>query len=353
MPDELDSSPISDNAEGSEPADTGTPDSAEADTQGSIQAVDAPSGGADSAVADTQPADGTRSLTAGADTNTTQGEPLESRYKALFSRYNQEHQEFLNLQKQMQAFQGQFQQLQQQYAGINPQAISEYQKQQELPPWDPDSPKHQAFREYLAKAEFYDELARGETDQAYLQKIAEKQERALGQEGLQTLAKWQAWRRQEERERRINPEGYFRRLAREEAEKTSRTVLKDSSQRYQQMQAGVTEAQGWAKANPQLVTKENLDQIERYMQESGMPFNVAAAIVERDHYRSQVSSAEKKAQSAEEKERLLQGNAAGTISRNPRTGKKIDVRKYLADKGITDSREAIDELFNLDQQGLL
>ena len=100
MPDELDTSPITDNAEGSEPADTGTPDSATADTQDAIQGAEATSGGADSVQPDTQPADGTRSLTDGQDTNAPQPEAIESRYKALFSRYNKEHQEFLSLQKQ-------------------------------------------------------------------------------------------------------------------------------------------------------------------------------------------------------------------------------------------------------------
>lgn len=348
----VDSSEISDNTEETGPSsDTGDAAPAHADTQAAAPA-DQASGSADSALADTQAADGAGSLTVGADTQPTT-DPYEPRYKALQSQYTKEHQELLNLRKQMEEFQGQFQQLQQQYSGISPQAISEFQRQQQLPPWSPESPEHPKFRELLAKAEYLDEIARGETDPERQKWLAQKQEQVLGAEGLQTLAKWQAWRRADERERRIDPQAYYRKLAREEAEKAARDVLKDSSSRYQQMQAGVQEAQAWSKANPHLVTKENLDQIEQYMQQHGMPFSVAAAIVERDHYRSQVSSAEKAKASAEEKERLLQGNAAGAITRNPRTSKKIDVKQYFAEKGITDERSKIDALFELDQQGLL
>ncbi len=106
------------------------------------------------------------------------------------------------------------------------------------------------------------------------------------------------------------------------------------------------------KGNAEIASPENIKSVLDLMQK-GAPFSVASASVERDHYRSLVSGANKAKQSAEEKERLLQGNAAGVIARNPRSAKKADFKAVAKERGLLNERERIDLAFELDQQGLL
>ncbi len=202
------------------------------------------------------------------------------------------------------------------------------------------------------KAEAYEELIQGEEDPAEIQKLHVRMQRALGEKGIQTLNAWRADVRNQERERRLNPRAFYAKLIRQEAQPVVRETLQSTSQNYQQMIQARDQAQNWVKGNPEVATPDNIRAVLALM-EKGETFDKASAIVERDHYRTQVSNAKKMTASAEEKERLLQGNAAGGINRNPNAAKTIDVNKLRKDKGIKDSRGFTDMLFDLDKEGLL
>jgi len=337
-----------DSSPGTETVDAGTSHveaSPEATTQPDGTSPETP------AQADTVDGDGNPGQQA-AETQETSAVPnLEKRFKDTQAWATKTNQEKAELQRQFQELQQQFQEMRQQYAGVKPEEVNEWRSSKALKPWDDGSPDHQTFLNLVNKAEFFDELAQGESDPAELQKLQQRMVRAIGPDGLKMLDAWKADVRQQERERRLNPKAFYQKLIREQAQPVVRETLQHSNQQYQEGLRGRQDAEKWM-ANKEVATPENVNKVRELMEKSRMPFEVASAIVERDHYRSQVSNATKAKQSAEEKERLLQGNAAGAVSRNPSSGKRLDVAKHLKDKGIS-GRAVIDELMDLERQGLL
>ena len=289
-----------------------------------------------------------------AETTETSGVPAvpwEKRFKDTQSAYTRTTQENQALKQQFNELQQQIQEMRQQYAGVKPEEVTEWRNSKALKPWDEGSPENPSFLNLVSKAEFFDELAQGETDPAELQKLQQRMVRAIGPDGLKMLDAWKVDVRNQERERRLNPKAFYQKLIREQAQPVVRENLQQANQQYQEGLRGRQDAEKWM-ANKEVATPENVQKMLQLMDKSRMPFEVASAIVERDHYRSQVSNATKAKQSAEEKERLLQGNAAGAISRNPSSGKRLDVAKHMKDKGIQ-GRSMVDELMNLERDGLL
>lgn len=250
------------------------------------------------------------------------------------------HQANLDLKRQLQELQTRFETTQTKSA---PEVI---------PPHDERSPEHQEFLRFHDKADFYEELIQGENDPDEIKKLQAKMHRVLGEKGVQMLSNWRDDVRRQERERRLNPKAFYSKLIRQEAQPVVQETLKSTSQTYQQMIQARDQAQKWVSGNPEVATQENIKAVLALM-EGGVSFDQASAHVERDHYRNLVSNAKKMTASAEEKERLLQGNASGAIHRNPNASKKVDVGQLRKDKGIQNGRQLIDELFDLDRQGLL
>ncbi len=342
-------STINSSSPGSESVDAGT-----SHGEASPEATTQPDGNLTDATAQADPA--TESGNPGnqaAETAETSGAPAvpwEKRFKDTQSAYTRTTQENQALKQQFQQLQQEFQSMRQQYADVRPEEVQEYRSSKALKPWDEGSPDHSTFLNLVSKAEFFDELAEGETDPAELQKLQQRMVRAIGPDGLKMLDSWKVDVRQQERERRLNPKAFYQKMVREQAQPVIRESLQQSNQRYQQGLQGRQDAEKWM-ANKEVATPENQAKLLKLL-EQGEPFDIATAKVERDHYRSQVSNATKAKQSAEEKERLLQGNAAGAISRNPSSGKRLDVAKHMKDKGLS-GRALIDELFNLERDGLL
>lgn len=309
---------------------------------------------ADSVDAEHTPGDGEASPKAG-ETGVPSGnpaDPYQKRYQDVQGWATKVHQANLELKKQHEVLQRQIQEVQQSYAGVQPGEIEQWRQSRARPPWDPKSPEHQSFRETVSEARIHERLIQRTTDPAQreaLQKLAMDE---LGPAKLKLLEDWRADVRQQEYERQLNPREYFRKIIQEDARPVVHETLQSADNDRQSAMRGRQEAEKWM-ANKEVATPENIQKVLKYMSESKMPFEVAAIVVEREHYKSRVSQADKVRQSAEEKERLLQGNAAGVISRNPSSSKKVDVKQYLKDKGVNNSRQAIDELFNLDHQGLL
>lgn len=347
MPDALDNAADADvnQVSSSEPnTDTATSGSPEGGNQTSDPAANGTSADAGSAVADNPTDDGAQpSLTgsAEADAEPNQEAQYQKQYREVQGWATKVHQTNLDLKRQLEELQSQFKTTQ-------PTKTSEPQ----LQPWDEGHAEHAQFLRLVDKAEYFDELIQGEDDPEMVKRLQQKQLRVLGDQGIQTLRNWRTDVRNQERERRLNPKAFYSKLIRQEAQPVVQETLKSTSQNYQQMIQAQQQAQKWVSGNPDVATPSNIQQVLKLM-ESGVSFDNASQRVERDHYRNQVSNAKKMSASAEEKERLLQGNASGAIARNPNAGKKVDVDKIRRDKGIKNSREFIDELFDLDKQGLL
>ncbi len=334
--------------------DTETVDAGTSHGEASPEATTQPDGTSLDAPAQADPADGDGNPGQPVVETETSGAPAipwEKRFKDTQSAYTRTSQEKQELERQFTELRQQFQEMRQQYADVKPEEVQEYRSSKALKPWDDGSPEHSTFLNLVSKAEFFDELAQGETDPAELQKLQQRMVRAIGEPGLMMLDAWKADVRQQERERRLNPKAFYQKLIREQAQPVVRETLQHSNQQYQEGLRGRQDAEKWM-ANKEVATPENVQKMLQLMDKSRMPFEVASAIVERDHFRSQVSNATKAKQSAEEKERLLQGNAAGAVSRNPSSSKRLDVTKHLKEKGIS-GRAMLDELMALEQQGLL
>lgn len=324
-------------------ADAGSPIG---DNQTSDPAASGTSSEAGSATADNHTEDGAQpSLTGGAEAQAeSQSVDYEKQYKTVQGWATKVHQTNLELRKQMQELHERFTAMQQsqQKQAVDPA----------LKPWDEGHADHEQFLRLVDKAEYYDELIQGEENPEIVKALQQKQLRVLGEQGISMLRDWRNDVRRQERERRLNPKAFYAKLIRQEAQPVVRETLQTTSQNYQQIAQARDEAQKWVRDNPEIATRDNIQGVLKLM-ESGMPFNVASMAVEREHYRKMTSTAAKAKASAEEKERLLQGNAAGAVSRNPNAGKKIDVQQLRKDKGIRNGREFIDELFQLDKEGLL
>lgn len=325
--------------------DTAPAESASADTPSSDPSAQS-SAEAGSAVADNPTDDGQQAPSQG-NTEANAAPPpsapdYERQYKAIQSWATKQRQENLDLQRQLKELQQQV------------QAHQQKQSEPQLRPWDEGHAEHAQFLRLVDKAEYFDELIQGEDNPEVIKAIQQKQLRVLGEQGIQTLREWRDDVRRQERERRLNPKAFYSKLIRQEAQPVVQETLQSTSQNYQQMIQAREQAQKWVQGNPEVATPDNIRSVLKLM-EQGATFDQASAMVERDHYRSQVSSAQRKSASAEEKERLLQGKAAGAIHRSPNATSKLDIKKFMAEKGMDkmDSRARLDAYFDLDKDGLL
>lgn len=256
------------------------------------------------------------------------------------------------LKQELANHQRELEQVRQQFKGIQPQEIEQYRAQAKVPVWDETSDGHQAFLELRRTYDHYEQDMRAAPDDATKQWLSQQMSQRIGPEGAKTLREWQTDVRRQEWERQTNPAAYYRKLIQKEAQPVIQQSLHNVSQTYQNTQSAQQEVQKWMKDNAEVANPQNIQAVLSLM-EKGTEFSVAAARVERDHYRSLVSGANKAKQSAEEKERLLQGNAAGVIARNPNSAKTVDYKAVAKERGLTNERQRMDLLFELDQQGML
>ncbi len=274
------------------------------------------------------------------------------RYADQLKSWQQEKADRTRFQQQAEQFQQELAQLKQQFQGIQPQEVEQYRQTKELPVWDKRSPNHSKFLELRRLYDHYEEDMRAAPDDATRQWLSQRMSQVLGPEGAKTLRTWRDHVRQREWERQNDPDSYYRELIQREAQPVIQQQLQNVSQTYQSVQSAQAEVQKWMKENAEVATPENIKQILGLM-EKGENFTAAAYRVERDYYRSQVLPAKQAKASAEEKERLLQGNAAGTIARNPNTAKKVDFKAVAKERGLVSERDRIELLMELDHQGLL
>jgi len=359
MPEETlasDSATSQTSTDSSASSDTSSVGSVTADTQSTAATSAETSTATDSTQVDTQVADNAQAANvAGVETTSPNPQP-EVDYKARFAgaqkSWQQERADRERFQQQAEQFQRELQALKQQFQGIQPQEVEQYKQTRELPVWDKRNPNHQNFLELRRLYDHYEEDMRAAPDDATRQWLSQRMSQVIGPEGAKTLRTWRDHVRRREWERQNDPDSYYRELIQKEAQPVIQQQLQNVSQTYQSVQSAQQEVQKWMKENAEVATPENIKQILGLM-EKGENFTTAAYRVERDYYRSQVLPAKQAKASAEEKERLLQGNAAGTIARNPNTAKKVDYKAVAKERGLTSEGDRIKLLFELDQQGLL
>ncbi len=342
-----------DTATNSAPTDTGTTDSASADTQASSTPTDGgASTGTDSAPADTQHGDGGKSLADDAQTQQpSELDQLRERFAGSTKAWQQEKSVRERLEKEIEDLKGKFQP----YSQLDPRAIQQFVQSQSAPkvqPWHPDHPDHQGFQEKLRLAEHHErQFARAKTDEQK-QFVLEAMAEDISQADRGLLKQYRDSGRQELAKLQSNPQGYLQQYLQPMLKQELQSFQQNTASTYQQATQARTQVSDWIQKNPQVATPEGLKAAFDLMSR-GYPYEAAIASVERDHYMKLVSGASQAKQSAEEKERLLQGNASGVIQRNPQTSKKVDYKKYVADKGLSSERDRIDALFELDAKGKL
>lgn len=362
MPEETlasDSATSQTSTDSSASSDTSSVGSVTADTQSTATTSADTSTATDSVRADTQIADNAQAANpAGVETKNETAQP-EIDYKARFAgaqkSWQQERADRERFQQQADQFQRELQALKQQFQGIQPQEVEQYRQTRELPVWDERSPNHQNFLNLRRLYDHYEQDMRAAPNDEIRQWLSQQMGQALGPEGAKTLRSWREYVRTQEWERQTDPAAYYRKLIQKEAQPVIQQSLQNVSQTYQSVQSAQAEVQKWMKENAEVATPDNIKAVIGMM-EKGENFAMAAARVERDHYRSKVSAAAKASASAEEKERLLQGNAAGPIARNPNTAKKVDPKAVAKERGIEVGKgdpRFIQLLQELDQQGLL
>jgi hypothetical protein len=254
-------------------------------------------------------------------------------------------QQLAELQQRHESFEKQFQ-------GVDAKEIEQFRASQKSQLWDEAHPDHGKFIDLLKKQDFYAELIQNEDDPEIVKRLQVKFQQAIGPEGVKNLRDHRAYVAQQQWELRVNPAGYYRKLIQREAQPVIQDSLRNVSQTYQSVQQAQNEVQQWMKANAEIATPENIKSVLDLMQK-GASFELASLRVERDYERKNRQDGIKAKQSAEEKERILQGNAAGTIARNPKSFKRVDPKAVAKERGVKNSREFADMLFELDAQGEL
>lgn len=360
MPEELLASDSASSQTTTDSSASPPPDSAGSvttDSQSTVTANADTSTATDSAQADSQIAENAQTANAvGVETKSPDAQPEADSYKARWSEtrksFEKELAERQRYQQQAEQFQRELQALKQQFQGIQPQEVEQYRKTQELPVWDERNPNHANFLELRRLYDHYEEDMRAAPDDATRQWLSQRMSQSIGPEGAKTLRSWRDYVRRQEWERQTDPANYYRKLIQKEAQPVIQQQLQNVSQTYQSVQSAQAEVQKWMAESKEVATPDNIKAVLGLM-EKGMPFAQAADRVERDHYRSKVSAAAQDKASAEERQRLLEGNAAGTIARNPQTAKKVDYKAVAKERGLTSEADRIKLLFELDQQGLL
>ncbi len=303
----------------------------------------------------TQIAEDAQAQSSAETTTTTESQPevdYRKRFIGAQKSWERERNEKQQLQAKLDQLTQQYETHSKQFQGIQPQEIEQYRAQKQVPVWDESSPGHQQFLELRRTYDHYEQDMRAAPDDATRAWLSQQMGQKLGPEGAKTLREWQTDVRRQEWERQTNPQAFYRKLIQKEAQPVIQQSLQNVSQTYQSVQTAQQEVQSWLKDNQDVATPANIKAIFDLMNK-GEKFPAAAARVERDHYRSLVSGANKAKASAEEKERLLQGNAAGTVARNPQTGKFVDYKQVAKERGLTNERDRMDLLFELEQQGKL
>lgn len=269
--------------------------------------------------------------------------------------WKQDAEERDRFRQQAEQFQRELNELKNQYQGVRREDVEQFRASKKVQPWSKESPDHANFLDLRRTYEQYERQMRSAPDDATRQWLAQQMNQEISADEAKTLREWKADVRRQKWELENNPRDFYRDLIQREAQPVIQQHLQGVSQTYQSVQSAQNEVQKWMKDNQEVASPENIKSILGMM-EKGESFQIASARIERDHYRKQVSQAKNDKQSAEEKERLLQGNAAGVIARNPQTTKKVDPKAVAQERGIkvgAGDRRYIDLLLELDAEGRL
>ena len=318
----------------SQGTDTASSAPASADTASSNQ----PAGGSASdtpAQADTQSS--TDTLTSGAkDSTKTPSEATvpESRYKSLQAEFTRTSQARAEFERKLQEMEKRLEQ----------------QSQSQEPIYSPRHPRNADFR----KA--YDAYAytRNQLSQQYDATRTEQALKGIFGDRFGSFREYENHLEERKREAFSDPDAWFEKQFQDRFNKTIPQWQQNVAQQYQTVSTAQQEVQQWMSSNKEIATPENCQKVAAMM-EKGATFNEASAKIERDFYRSKIDGANQANVSADEKQRLLEQNAAHTITRTPASNHKVDVKKVWKERGIDPNNQdqKIRALMELDEAGKL
>ncbi len=330
-----DSTTIDNNA-----SQTTTPDSGAADPVSSESSAGATSTGegasADAGAAQASQTDaGPGSLTSGEAQSPNKSIDLatyEKRVKDSQRAFQLERQRALDLERRTQGYEQQLRQMQEQFDGVNPDEVKQYRERSAAPVWSKKHPEHGKFQALQQQANFIEASLR----RCPTEKRAEMEEFLWGQvgtEGINTLQSYREHLRTKQQEMLADPDSYFEEQFKRHFEPQINQWQGNVANTYEQSVQAEREVKDWFDKSPKEIWTGKQDYIKERLNK-GASWQQVQLELERDHYRTVASSADNAKRSAEEKERLLRGNAATTVAHDPKTSRSIDPMKIAKERGI-------------------
>lgn len=323
--------------------------SAEADSQGASTTAEVPaSADAGTAEAVSQTDDGPGTLKAGVETPTQQAapDPFEKRWKDTQAAYTRERQARLEHERQLQEMQKRLRDFEEKSAASK------------LSVWDPKHPGHQNFARALERRKDLNRWLSSANTPEQKEWIRQLAAQEFPNDLRQQIADYENYLEQKQRELFQNPDAYIQNAARKMAEELINEKFGSAAQTFEVQQKASQEVGQWFgdPANAEII-KSQRDWMHQELQRLGNNPNAWELVrngAEARYWRSRVSGVETKAQTAEEKERLLRGNAAQTVSTSPKTARRTDPVAIAKERGIRiNSPQWFDLLRDLDQAGKL
>jgi len=334
-----------------------TPDSGAAGSADSQPAPNSADSGASAgtsgatAVA-SQPDEGpTGSLTSGEKQQPT-AQPsidIEKRLRDNQAAYQREHQERLRLQQEHEKLRRQVEQ----FRDIDARELDDFRrsKQAQVPMWHRKHPEHEKFKRYLQTAEIIQQQLAGIEDpneKAIAQKYAL---RALPEEAQRVLQEYREHTTSRQREMFTDPDGFLEEKFDKFFQERISKWHQGTAQEFQEATMASKEVNDWFEKN-QHMWRGQEQQIAQRLQR-GEDWNIIQRDVELAYYRKTFSSADTAKKSAEEKERLLRGNAAAAVAHDPKSTGKVDpIALFKQQGGDINDRSAYNSfIFELAKQG--
>lgn len=308
----------------SEPAAAASSESTNSEPVG----ASADAGGAEPSRTD----DGSRSLKTD-EAQPTQKTPdlaaYEKRLKDNQRAFQIERQKALEYERKLQALEQQLNQFQ----GVNPDDLRQFQQRHQVPLWSKKHPEHSKFQIWYQEASFINAKLGRISDPAKRQELAEMLWSDFDPEGQKVLAEYQNHLKRQQNELLADPDSYFEERFKKLFEPNISQWQQQTAQTYEQAIQAEKDVKEWFDKSPKEIWQGKSEVIGERLRK-GEKWRDIQLELERDYYRAQASSAATARASAEEKERLLRGQAAGTVAHDPKTSSKVDPLKVAKERGI-------------------
>jgi len=276
-----------------------------------------------SAQADSQANAGSGSLTPDTETRSANPDPYEKRYKDTQAAYTKERQRSIDLERKYQEIERRYQDQEKQQAAAK------------LPEWNPQHPNHANFQRVLERQrdlERWHAQAKTPEQQAAIAEIFNNEF------PTDVATKIKAYRdhlSEQSRQFLVDPETAVQKYIQQMVPQIVQSHMGQAAQSYQQQEAARQEISPWFSdtANADVIKSQG-EWMMQQLSAPGANWDYVKASAEARYYKSQFSGSRIAVASAEEKERLLRGNAAGVVSNSPPGQKSQDLNKIAEKRGL-------------------